>query len=402
MKTKSLNQFFENNELFNNRSYSKTVVKSLIRSVLEPITTQNSKALVYMRLKNMEGIESLIKRIEYLPDVTLNQFGDFEFSKFDSEEVGFIVLTSQRYNCALLFKEIENGKYEIYLKLNSKLVSDVYETLKSIFLIGDDKEFYSHKPERRENSAMNNAVENLLKYFEDTVEESECNLKIQETYKNVNLVNKDLRKEVYQNVKAIAHEIKNQLSILDIYTRIFEKKTQTPEIIQPIRKSVEVIKKQLEQFKNIDVVNLCERNVKEIIQESIKMYSSILKEKNNKVILIDEMPEHAANAFVDEDKLSIVINNVIKNANDSTKNDEILIKLAQVQDKIKISFVNHGQKIKQQDQEKIFSSGYTTKKDGWGVGLSVCKKFIGSQFGSFELEKSDDKETIFSLKLPLA
>ncbi|MBR6299174.1 MAG: HAMP domain-containing histidine kinase [Candidatus Gastranaerophilales bacterium] len=402
MKTKSLNQFFKNNELFNNRFYSKTVVKSLIRSVLEPITTQNSKALVYMRLKNMEGIESLIKRIEYLPDVTLNQFGDFEFSKFDSEEVGFIVLTSQRYNCALLFKEIENGKYEIYLKLNSKLVSDVYETLKSIFLIGDDKEFYSHKPERRENSAMNNAVENLLKYFEDTVEESECNLKIQETYKNVNLVNKDLRKEVYQNVKAIAHEIKNQLSILDIYTRIFEKKTQTPEIIQPIRKSVEVIKKQLEQFKNIDVVNLCERNVKEIIQESIKMYSSILKEKNNKVILIDEMPEHAANAFVDEDKLSIVINNVIKNANDSTKNDEILIKLAQVQDKIKISFVNHGQKIKQQDQEKIFSSGYTTKKDGWGVGLSVCKKFIGSQFGSFELEKSDDKETIFSLKLPLA
>ena len=402
MKTKSLNQFFKNNELFNNRSYSKTVVKSLIRSVLEPITTQNSKALVYMRLKNMEGIESLIKRIEYLPDVALNQFGDFEFSKFDSEEVGFIVLTSQRYNCALLFKEIEDNKYEIYLKLNSKLVSDVYETLKSIFLIDDDEEFYSHKPERRENTTMNNAVENILKYFEDTVEESECNLKIQETYKNVNLVNKDLRNEVYQNVKAIAHEIKNQLSILDIYTRIFEKKTQTPEIVQPIRKSVEVIKKQLEQFKNIDVVNLCERNVKEIIQESIKMYSSVLKEKNNKIILIDEMPEHTANAFVDEDKLSIVINNVIKNANDSTKNDEILIKLAQVQDKIKISFINHGQKIKQQDQEKIFSSGYTTKKDGWGVGLSVCKKFIGSQFGSFELEKSDDKETIFSLKLPLA
>ncbi len=402
MKTKSLNQFFKNNELFNNRSYSKTVVKSLIRSVLEPITTQNSKALVYMRLKNMEGIESLIKRIEYLPDVALNQFGDFEFSKFDSEEVGFIVLTSQRYNCALLFKEIEDNKYEIYLKLNSKLVSDVYETLKSIFLIDDDEEFYSHKPERRENTTMNNAVENILKYFEDTVEESECNLKIQETYKNVNLVNKDLRNEVYQNVKAIAHEIKNQLSILDIYTRIFEKKTQTPEIVQPIRKSVEVIKKQLEQFKNIDVVNLCERNVKEIIQESIKMYSSVLKEKNNKIILIDEMPEHVANAFVDEDKLSIVINNVIKNANDSTKNDEILIKLAQVQDKIKISFINHGQKIKQQDQEKIFSSGYTTKKDGWGVGLSVCKKFIGSQFGSFELEKSDNKETIFSLKLPLA
>ena len=98
MKTKSLNQFFENNELFNNRSYSKTVVKSLIRSVLEPITTQNSKALVYMRLKNMEGIESLIKRIEYLPDVALNQFGDFEFSKF------MLISISKEINGFLFFR----------------------------------------------------------------------------------------------------------------------------------------------------------------------------------------------------------------------------------------------------------------------------------------------------------
>ena len=374
----------------------------MIRSVLEPITTQNSKALVYANFNNIDGIESLIKRIEYLPNVTLEQFSDFEFSKFDAEKIGFVVLTSQRYNCAFLFKETEENRFSIFLKLNSKLVNKVYEALKDTFLFNDDEEFYSHKPERRENLLMNEAVENILKYFEETVEESECNSKIQETYKNVNLVNKDLRNEVYQNVKAIAHEIKNQLSILDIYTRIFEKKTNDLETIQPIRKSVEIIKKQLEQFKNIDVVNLVEKNVKEIIQNSIKMYAGLLKEKNNKIILIDEMPDKIANSFVDEEKLSIVINNVIKNANDSTKNDEILIKLGQSDDKIKISFINHGEKIEQENKTNIFSSGYTTKKDGWGVGLSVCKKFVGSQFGTFELEKSDDNETIFSMKLPLA
>ena len=58
--------------------------------------------------------------------------------------------------------------------------------------------------------------------------------------------------------------------------------------------------------------------------------------------------------------------------------------------------------IAKENQEKIFEQGYTTKKDGWGVGLSVCKKFIGSQFGTFELTKSDKKETIFTLTLPLA
>ena len=53
-------------------------------------------------------------------------------------------------------------------------------------------------------------------------------------------------------------------------------------------------------------------------------------------------------------------------------------------------------------QDKIFKQDFTTKKDGWGIGLSVCKKFIGSQFGTFELTKSDENETIFPLTLPMA
>ena len=132
------------------------------------------------------------------------------------------------------------------------------------------------------------------------------------------------------------------------------------------------------------------------------MYGNILKEKNNKIILVDEMAGFEANAFVDEEKFLIVINNIIKNANDSTKDDEIIIKLKQVEEHIKISIINHGEMIAKENQNKIFEQGYTTKKDGWGVGLSVCKKFIGSQFGTFELTKSDEKETIFTLTLPLA
>ena len=58
--------------------------------------------------------------------------------------------------------------------------------------------------------------------------------------------------------------------------------------------------------------------------------------------------------------------------------------------------------IPKNKQDKIFEKGYTTKRDGWGVGLSVCRKFIGSQFGTLELEKSDEKETTFVLSLPLA
>jgi signal transduction histidine kinase/uncharacterized membrane protein len=301
-----------------------------------------------------------------------------------------------------ILKEVEENRFEIYLKMNSKLVSDVYETIKSIFLVNYDNEFYEHRPERRDNLLMNNAVENILKHFEETIKESEYNTKIQENYRTVNETNTTFRNEIYQNVKQIAHEIKNQLSILDIYTRIFEKKTGDLEVCEPLKKSISLIKAQIEQFKNIDVVNLQEKNIKTIIQDSIKIYSGLLKEKNNKLILIDEMAAMEANCFVDEEKFSIVINNVIKNAHDSTQNDEIIVKLSQVDEKVKISIINHGEMIEQNKQDKIFEQGFTTKKDGWGIGLSVCKKFIGSQFGTFELAKSDENETIFTLTLPLA
>ncbi|MBR5303222.1 MAG: HAMP domain-containing histidine kinase [Candidatus Gastranaerophilales bacterium] len=398
---KNLNIYFEAKDLTQNEIYSLTIVKSLVKSVLEPIANNNSKALILMHVKEYPETEGVIKRLEYNTNVNLRKISDFEFSKFDIEEIGFIVLTSPRYNAALLFKEVEENKFEIYLKLNSKLVNNVYETIKSIFLIDYDDEFFIHKPERRDNIAMNNAIENLIKHFEETIKENEYNSKIQESYKTINETNTSFRNEIYQNVKQIAHEIKNQLSILDIYTRIFEKKTGDVETTEPIRKSVSLIKAQIEQFKNIDVVNLQEKNIKTIIQDSIKVYSGLLKEKNNKLILIDEMAGLEANCFVDEEKFSIVINNIIKNAHDSTNNDEIIIKLAQIEDHVKISIINHGEMIEKTQQEKIFEQGYTTKNDGWGVGLSVCKKFIGSQFGTFELAKSDESETIFTLTLPL-
>jgi len=398
---KNLNIYFENKDLTQNELYSPTIVKSLIRSILEPIVRLNPKGLVLAHLKEYPEIQGLMKRLEYCSNINLRHFSDFEFSKFDVENIDFLILTTQRFNCVFLYKEIEENRFEIYLKFNSKLVSNVYETIKSIFSVNYDEEFYCHRPERRDNIMMNDALENIVKHFEETIKESEYNSKIQESYKTVNETNTTFRNEIYQNVKQIAHEIKNQLSILDIYTKIFEKKTGDIETTEPIRKSVSLIKAQIEQFKNIDVVNLQEKNIKTIIQESIKMYSGLLKEKNNKLILIDEMAGLEANCFVDEEKFSIVINNIIKNAHDFTQNDEIIVKLSQIDEKIKISIINHGEMIELKQQEKIFEQGYTTKKDGWGIGLSVCKKFIGSQFGTFELTKSNEKETEFTLMLPL-
>ena len=78
---KNFNIYFENKDLTQNEAYSGSIVKSLVRSLLEPIAANNSKAIAFLRIKNIPETESLIKRLEYSANITLKEFSDFEFSK---------------------------------------------------------------------------------------------------------------------------------------------------------------------------------------------------------------------------------------------------------------------------------------------------------------------------------
>ena len=49
---KNFNIFFENQDFIQNELYSKTTLKALIRSVLEPVAKENTKAIVFSLLKN--------------------------------------------------------------------------------------------------------------------------------------------------------------------------------------------------------------------------------------------------------------------------------------------------------------------------------------------------------------
>ena len=81
---KNFNIYFENKDLAQNENYSLTIVKSLIRSVLEPMTNNNSKALIFMHLKEYSEIEGVIKRLEYNNNIYRVVFNNpYDCSKFN-------------------------------------------------------------------------------------------------------------------------------------------------------------------------------------------------------------------------------------------------------------------------------------------------------------------------------
>ncbi|MDO5437602.1 MAG: hypothetical protein Q4F80_05340, partial [bacterium] len=166
-KQKKTLKSFLNSNVYNDELFSRSSMNIIIRALLEPVANQNAASLIFTRFKNKDGLEGLIKRLEYctnveMVDVTSNGM----LIRDDYVELEFVIFTSARYNFALLFDySIDEDKNytKAFFLANSRGVNDVYEVLQSNLTSDYKEKFYLHKPERRENELLNEALFNVLK-----------------------------------------------------------------------------------------------------------------------------------------------------------------------------------------------------------------------------------------------
>ena len=401
---KNLNGFLESEYENNEELFSRRTVIGLIRSLLEPIAANNAKSLIFTRFKNTNSIEGIVKRLEYCSNVEMFSFLDYDnIIKDDFVETEFLIITSHRYNAVLLW-DYSNSKNKnetkLYIKVNSKSVNEIFEIVKSRLKNNFDEKFYSFRPERRENAILNDAIFNILKMLNENVKENEFNLKEQEVIAT-RLQTQNSLDEINANIRYCCHEIKNQLSVLDIYTKILERKFGEDNNLGLIQKSISLIRMQLDDLRASDNLNFEEKDLKEVIKNSINIFDKILPERNNKIKFIDNIKGRAV-VFIDEERFFATLNNIVKNADESTQDDEIEIRIEADEKCAKIFIKNHGEKIDEEIQTKLFTEGFSTKKNGWGLGLNICKKYLAAQLGSISLVKSDDNETEFMVTIPLS
>jgi signal transduction histidine kinase len=71
---------------------------------------------------------------------------------------------------------------------------------------------------------------------------------------------------------------------------------------------------------------------------------------------------------------------------------------------VRITHTDNGKGISWEDQKKIFAPGYTTKKRGWGLGLTLAKRIVEDYHkGRIYLSWSQkDKGTAFCIDLPVS
>lgn len=212
---------------------------------------------------------------------------------------------------------------------------------------------------------------------------------------------------IKEQSRCIAHEMRNHISICELYTQIIKKNLEKEGIqntslnnaLNCINKSLKIMSNSLLDLKSLDNFNLKKVNIKKVLEEGIKLATAYISDKKIKItsnINID------AKVFIDENKFLACIVNIIKNAIEAIKKEgKINVSLEIEGDYIHIKISNDGEPISQEKQKSIFEEGFTTKPTGSGLGLHICANNLKAQNATLKLTKSTTEITEFEIILPI-
>ncbi|HOP07543.1 MAG TPA: HAMP domain-containing sensor histidine kinase [candidate division Zixibacteria bacterium] len=146
-------------------------------------------------------------------------------------------------------------------------------------------------------------------------------------------------------------------------------------------------------------------DLNELLTDTVEYYRRRLPfEGKGKQIIFE--PKPLGQVSFNPELLGWAFENLVKNALQSvdskTGRVEIKTELIPSREQVLISITDNGKGISPAAARKIFRAGFTTKKRGWGLGLTLVKRIVEEYHGGrVELRKSHPGETIFDINLPL-
>ena len=178
-----------------------------------------------------------------------------------------------------------------------------------------------------------------------------------------------------------AHQLGTPISSIMGWIELLESDPGMPEALQQMRLDTQRLEKIAYRFNKIgSKVSLEPADLKELIERVSGYFSTRLSRGSRQISFVleidDNLPRVMMNAFLFE----WVIENLIKNSIDSisTTGGTISIKAYCVKGggRVHIDFTDTGRAIEPSMKEEIFRPGYSTKKRGWGLGLSLARRIV--------------------------
>lgn len=174
--------------------------------------------------------------------------------------------------------------------------------------------------------------------------------------------------------KETAHQLGTPISSLLAMVELLKMKNLEPDLIDEVNKDVKRLEKITERFSKIGATpKLEESNIVETLNSSLNYIKTRSSNKikftfpeNNKINIPHNIP-----------LFEWVVENLCKNSIDAMSGEgEIKVSVVDNYQVIYIDICDNGKGIPKSKFKAVFNPGFTTKKRGWGLGLSLTKRII--------------------------
>ena len=210
---------------------------------------------------------------------------------------------------------------------------------------------------------------------------------------------------VGQLAAGLAHEIRNPLTSIRGFVQIsaIENKEvkKWEKIILP---EIDRINDLLKQFLNLSEakpVEYTKINLDVLMENvySLLKPKSFLMGHDLKIL----KPKESIIIEADPEQIKQVMINLIQNALESIpEKGKVEVEWKKIEDHVLIRVKDNGRGIPPEHFSRIFEPFYTTKKEGTGMGLSVCHQIVEEHGGHIHVESQPGRGTIFNVRLPVS
>jgi signal transduction histidine kinase len=202
--------------------------------------------------------------------------------------------------------------------------------------------------------------------------------------------------------KETAHQLGTPLSSMMAWVAYLEQQDIDPMIPREMHKDLERLEKITDRFSKIGSgAKLIEADLAQTIENNLNYLKARLSQKVD--IQFELKGERPLMVQHNASLIEWVIENICKNAVDAMEGiGSLRIEVLEVAEWVHIDISDTGKGLTPKQFKTIFEPGYSTKKRGWGLGLTLVKRIVEEYHKGkvFVLHSEPEKGTTFRISLP--
>ena len=200
--------------------------------------------------------------------------------------------------------------------------------------------------------------------------------------------------------KETAHQLGTPISSLMAWVEILKENYPDDELIPEMDKDVKRLQLIAERFSKIgSLPEPVDSSMNEVLSHVVDYMD---RRTSKKVEILCQVPPHEVMVKMNASLFEWVIENLCKNAVDAMEGKgRIVLTLTEDAGKVAIEVADNGKGIRKKDIKNVFTPGFTTKKRGWGLGLSLARRIVEEYHrGRIWVKESEvGKGTVFRIEL---